>query len=104
MSEGLPDDVERGPLFDMMRREGMAQGVGRGVGNAGFLEIFVDEIANGPTAERPLEFGQEERLLVDLGADGEIGLEGATGFVVEGDAAFLAPLPMDPQQADVAGV
>src|SRR5690242_12048729 len=39
VAERLPDHIELGPLLDMMGGEGVAQGMGRGVGDAGFLEV-----------------------------------------------------------------
>src|SRR5207302_529354 len=87
-------------VLDVVGGKRMAQRVHRGAGDAGFLEVLLDHVLDGAGGHGGLELGDEEVVAFDLRADGQIRLEGAAGFVVEGDAAFLPSLAVDVDAAD----
>jgi hypothetical protein len=57
VAEGLTDNIELRALADVMGGEGVAQGMGRGIGNPRLSQVFRNDGADRARPQRLLELG-----------------------------------------------
>ncbi len=88
MAQGLLDGLEVCPTGHMMGCHGVAKGMDTGALDACFFEILFYPLLNCSCAHGLLELAQKQGRVPNINSHLQIGCQGFTGLVVEGDVCM----------------